>query len=59
VLQLLFTYAPLMNTLFQTEPLPFEWGIAIIAAGVAVVLILEVEKAALRRLEARSSQVAS
>lgn len=59
MLQLLFTYAPLMNTLFQTEPLPFEWGIAIIAAGVAVVLILEVEKAALRRLEARSSQVAS
>ncbi len=57
VLQLLFTYAPLMNTLFQTEALPLHWGVAIVLAGVALLVILEVEKAVLRRLGgARASQ---
>jgi magnesium-transporting ATPase (P-type) len=50
VLQLLFTYTPLMQRLFQTEALPFQWGIVIVATGVALLVILEVEKAVLRRL---------
>jgi len=50
VLQLLFTYTPLMNTLFQTEALPLQWGVVIFAAGVAMLVILEVEKAVLRRV---------
>ncbi len=51
-LQLLFTFTPLMNTLFQTEALPFAWGIVIMAAGVSLLVILEVEKAVLRRVGA-------
>ncbi len=50
VLQLLFTYVPLMHQLFHTEALPFAWGIRIVAVGVALLVILEIEKAALRRL---------
>jgi len=50
VLQLLFTYTPVMHTLFQTEALPLQWGIAIVLAGVALLVILEVEKAVLRRV---------
>jgi magnesium-transporting ATPase (P-type) len=50
MLQLLFTYAPLMHTLFQTEALPFGWGIVILATGIALLVILEVEKAVLRRM---------
>jgi hypothetical protein len=49
-LQLLFTYAPLMQQLFHTEALPLAWGIRIVAVGVALLVILEIEKAALRWL---------
>jgi magnesium-transporting ATPase (P-type) len=49
VLQLLFTYAPFMHSLFNTRPLGVGTLFAIGAAGVAVLLILEVEKALLRR----------
>jgi magnesium-transporting ATPase (P-type) len=49
-LQALFTYAPFMQTLFGTRALgPWELAIAA-AAGVAVLLVLEGEKALLRRL---------
>jgi magnesium-transporting ATPase (P-type) len=51
-LQLLFTYAPLMQQLFRTEALPLAWGLRIMAVGVGLLMILEVEKAALRRLGA-------
>jgi len=50
VLQLLFTYLPLMQTLFHTESLPLAWGARIVAVGAAVLVILEIEKAVLRRL---------
>ncbi|HVL77347.1 MAG TPA: cation transporting ATPase C-terminal domain-containing protein, partial [Noviherbaspirillum sp.] len=43
-LQLLFTYAPLMRTLFQTEPLDFVTGLQIVGVGVLLLVILEVEK---------------
>lgn len=43
-LQLAFTYAPFMQTLFATEPLTFWQGLATAAVGVALFAILEVEK---------------
>jgi len=49
-LQLLFTYAPFMQALFDTRALAFGTGVAVVAAGAAVLLVLEVEKALLRRL---------
>lgn len=49
-LQLLFTYAPVMQQLFQTEALPLTWGLRIVAVGVALLIVLELEKAVLRRL---------
>jgi magnesium-transporting ATPase (P-type) len=51
-LQLLFTYAPVLQQLFRTEALPLTWGLRIVAAGVALLIVLEVEKALLRRLGA-------
>nr|WP_306268694.1 cation-transporting P-type ATPase [Pararhizobium sp. IMCC3301] len=43
-LQIAFTYAPFMRTFFDTRPLSFAQGAQIIAAGVVVLLILEIEK---------------
>ena len=48
-LQLLFTYAPFMHTLFQTQPLGFNTGLLVVGVGVAVLVTLELEKALLRR----------
>ncbi|PWS35710.1 carbonate dehydratase [Falsiroseomonas bella] len=51
LLQLAFTYAPPLQALFATEPLdPVADGLPILAAGVALMLLLEVEKAVRRRL---------
>jgi magnesium-transporting ATPase (P-type) len=50
VLQLIFTYAPFMATLFETRPVAFVHGVEIIAIGVALFAILEVEKLVLRRI---------
>ena len=52
VLQLAFTYAPFMQTLFRTEALPLATGAVIVVAGVVLLVVLEVEKALLRRLGA-------
>ena len=43
-LQLAFTYAPFMNTLFETRAVPLVPGLAIIVVGIALFTILEVEK---------------
>jgi magnesium-transporting ATPase (P-type) len=51
-LQLLFTYAPPMQSLFRTEALPLTWGAAIVAVGVVLLLVLECEKTLLRRFGA-------
>ncbi len=52
--QLLFTYAPPMQRVFQTVALDVTtWG-AIIALGAAKFLAVEAEKAVLRRLDVRS-----
>ncbi|WP_119355387.1 cation-transporting P-type ATPase [Azohydromonas sediminis] len=52
VLQLAFTYAPFMQTLFRTEALALATGAAIVAVGVALLVVLELEKMLLRRLGA-------
>lgn len=49
-LQLLFTYAPVMQQLFHTEALPLDWGLRIVVVGVGLLIMLELEKALLRRL---------
>jgi magnesium-transporting ATPase (P-type) len=48
-LQLIFTYSPWMQRLFDTEALSPVWGLGIVAVGIALLLILETEKALLRR----------
>ena len=50
VLQLLFTYAPLMNRLFATAPITLaDWG-RIVAVGLTVFVVIEVEKALRRKV---------
>ncbi len=50
VLQLIFTYAPFMNVFFETRPVGIGHGLEILAIGVALFAILEVEKLVVRRL---------
>ncbi|MGY8818180.1 MAG: cation-transporting P-type ATPase [Pseudomonadales bacterium] len=50
LLQLMFTYAPFMQSLFASEALSLTTGMFVVLAGVAVLVILEIEKALLRRL---------
>ncbi|MDP3229126.1 MAG: cation-transporting P-type ATPase [Acidovorax sp.] len=47
-MQLLFTYAPVMQQLLRTEALPLTWGLRIVAVGFALLIVLEFEKALLR-----------
>ena len=49
VAQLAFTYAPWMQRLFDTRAVPWPEMLLIVAVGVATMLVLEVEKAILRR----------
>jgi magnesium-transporting ATPase (P-type) len=54
VLQALFTYAPPMQRLFGTAPLGWEeWGL-ITAFGVALFVLVELEKAILKRREVQA-----
>jgi len=50
LLQGVFTYAPFMNLALGTRAISPGVGLVIVAAGVAVLVVLEVEKALLRRL---------
>lgn len=50
VAQLAFTYVPWMNTVFGSGPVPLLEGVVIVLVGVAMLLVLEVEKRVLRRL---------
>lgn len=52
VLQLLFTYAPPLQALFASRPLDLATGALIVMVGLAVLLVLELEKAVLRRVQA-------
>ncbi|PZP98432.1 MAG: carbonate dehydratase [Variovorax paradoxus] len=47
--QLAFTYAPWMQTLFDTRDVPLADGLLILAIGAASMVVLEIEKALLRR----------
>ena len=49
VAQLAFTYAPFMQVLFHSAPLTLPEGVIILGIGVAVMAVLEVEKALMRR----------
>ena len=44
VLQLMFTYAPFMASFFDTRPLSLKQGLLVVGVGIAVFLILEIEK---------------
>ncbi|MCW4454886.1 HAD-IC family P-type ATPase [Flavobacterium sp. MXW15] len=50
VAQLAFTYAPWMQALFDTRPIHWLDGVVIVLVGVALMALLEIEKAVLRRL---------
>ncbi len=47
--QLLFTYTPWMQRLFDTRPVPLTDGLVIIGIGVVLMVVLEIEKVLLRR----------
>jgi magnesium-transporting ATPase (P-type) len=49
VAQVAFTYAPIMQGLFDTRPVAITDGVIIVAAGVVLMLILEAEKSIFRR----------
>jgi hypothetical protein len=48
--QLLYTYAPFMQTVFESRSLTLQDGELIIALGIALFLFLEGEKLLMRRL---------
>ena len=48
VLQVGFTYAPFMEAFFDTRPLGLLQGLAVVAVGPLLLLILEIEKRVLR-----------
>ena len=50
VAQLAFTYAPFMHRWFDTRPVAWLDGVLVIAVGVLLMLVLEAEKALMRRL---------
>ena len=49
--QLAFTYLPWMHALFDSRPVPLLEGAAIVAIGVTLLVLLELEKWLLRRLD--------
>ena len=48
-LQLFFTCVPFMERVFDTRPVDFVHGLEMIGLGVALFLVLELEKCALRK----------
>ncbi|MCD2181937.1 cation-transporting P-type ATPase [Rhizobium sp. GN54] len=50
--QLAFTYAPFMHALFDSAPVAIGDGVLIIAIGIVTMLVLEAEKALMRRMGA-------
>ena len=44
LIQLLFTYAPFMNNLFQSAPLSLTLWLDVLAVGLAAYMIIEIEK---------------
>ncbi len=56
VFQLLFTYAPPMQRLFRTEPLDAASWAGIVAIASSVFVLVEIEKAVLRRFAAHTGK---
>jgi magnesium-transporting ATPase (P-type) len=52
-LQFVFTYAPFMKRFFDTRPVSLSHGALIVAVGIALLVLLELEKAGRRRLARR------
>jgi hypothetical protein len=44
ILQAVFTYAPFMEAFFDTRPVDFVHGLEILAVGLSIFIILEIEK---------------
>ena len=55
LLQAVFTYAPIMETFFDTRPVDFVHSFEIFAVGVSIFIILEVEKLIRRLLGLKSA----
>lgn len=53
-LQFLFTYAPFMEAFFDTRPLSLLQGLQVVAVGIAVLIILELEKRIVWSLRGRA-----
>jgi magnesium-transporting ATPase (P-type) len=49
IAQLAFTYAPFLQRLFETRPIPVVDGMLIVAIGAAMMAICEIEKVVMRR----------
>ena len=58
-LQMAYTYLPWSNRLFETTPLAWRYWLAILPLGVAILLLVEVEKWVLRWRDARRRGAAS
>jgi magnesium-transporting ATPase (P-type) len=56
LLQLGYTYLPLMQTLFHTAPIDLTAWLLILAVGVLLLLIVEGEKALIRRYQRRGTR---
>ena len=54
--QLLFTYAPFMNALFDSRPLALRDWVVLVGVGVAIFCLMEAEKLMSRRLALASSR---
>jgi magnesium-transporting ATPase (P-type) len=54
--QLMFTYAPFMQAVFDSRPVPLFEGAVIIACGIAMFAVVEIEKALFRRLSSAGSR---
>jgi magnesium-transporting ATPase (P-type) len=55
LLQLAFTYLPIMNRLFDTRPITLPDGVRIVLAGVALLVVLEIEKRVRRWMRDRAA----
>ena len=56
LLQFLFTYTPFMALFFESRPLSIEQGLQVIAVGVVLLMLLEIEKAIVRGMSARTPE---
>ena len=50
VAQLAFTYVPIMQNLFDTRPVSFRDGALVVAVGLVLFVVLEIEKLVRRRM---------